>query len=201
MQLGGKLNWVERWVVNNPLRVLEQRLEVRRLKKMAGLSPGAWVLEIGCGRGAGAGIIMEEFQPARVHALDLDTRMLTKARDYLAARKRSGISLLAGDCACLPAKSGTMDAVFGFGVLHHALDWRSALEEIARVLKPGGLFFLEELYPALYQNFITRHILLHPEEDRFSGPELRQALTKAGLHLKEAVELRRLGILGVAVKG
>lgn len=195
-----KLNWAERWVVNNPLRVLEQRLEIRRLKKMNPLEPGFIALEIGCGRGAGAEIILQRFKPSLVHALDLDMRMLWKADEYLSPPERKKISLTAGDASNLPIKIGSMDAVFGFGVLHHIVDWRIALAEIARVLKPGGVFFMEELYPSLYQNFITRRILLHPEQDRFSGPDLRQALIEVDLILKEAVEFKGIGVLGTAVK-
>jgi hypothetical protein len=49
-----KLNWAERWAVNNPLRVFEQAIEVGILKRMQPLQPGVIALEIGCGRGAGA---------------------------------------------------------------------------------------------------------------------------------------------------
>jgi ubiquinone/menaquinone biosynthesis C-methylase UbiE len=195
-----KLNWVERWVVNNPLRVLGQRLEIGRFKKMMPLRPGLVALEIGCGRGAGAGLILEEYGSSWVYAMDLDIRMLKNGKDYLASRKKERISLSAGDACYLPVKTGSMDVVFDFGALHHVVDWRSSLAEIARVLKSGGAFFIEEFYPALYQNFITRRILFHPEEDRFSGPELRQTLTLVGFNLKEAVESKWLGILGVAIK-
>ena len=58
-----KLNWAERWAVNNPLRVLEQAIEIRRLKRMLPLPPGFTALEIGCGRGAGARVILREFRP------------------------------------------------------------------------------------------------------------------------------------------
>jgi hypothetical protein len=37
-------------------------------------------------------------------------------------------------------------------------------------------------------------------EDRFTGPELREALAAAGLCLQQARELKRLGILGIARK-
>ena len=195
-----KLNWAERWVVNTPLRVLEQRLEVRWLKKMMPLKPGFIALEIGCGRGAGAGLILEEFHPARIHATDLDVEMLKKAKIYLSPQRRQKISLCTADVSSLPVRSGSMDAVFGFGVIHHADDWRAALAEISRVLKPEGVYFLEELYPALYQNFITRHILLHPMGNRFSSADLRYGLGEAGLSLKDTVECKALGILGVAVK-
>jgi ubiquinone/menaquinone biosynthesis C-methylase UbiE len=195
-----KLNRAERWVVNNPLRVLEQRLEIRRLKGMKSLQPGAIALEVGCGRGAGAHLLLKEFQLSRVYALDLDGRMVRKAQAYLALRSAGPVRLLVGNVSRLPLNPKSMDAVFGFGVLHHVVDWRVALAEIARVLKPGGVYYIEELYPALYQNFLTRRILLHPAEDRFFSHDLRQALQQADLPLKKALEVKSLGILGVAVK-
>ncbi len=196
-----KLNWAERWVVNNPLRVWEQELEIRRLKKMLNLKPGLIALEIGCGRGAGAGLILREFQPARIYALDLDREMIAKAKQYLSAAEKRQVSLLVGDSFALPVKTASVDVVFGFGVLHHIPDWRAALQEIARTLKPEGVYFLEELYPALYQNILTKHILLHPRQDRFAGPELCQALREVDFTLQDYVEYKKLGILGVAVKG
>jgi ubiquinone/menaquinone biosynthesis C-methylase UbiE len=195
-----KLNWAERWVVNNPLRVLEQRLEIRRLKGMMSLKPGATALEVGCGRGAGAHLILQEFQLAQVYAMDLDVRMVRKAQDYLALRSEGQVRLFVGNVFRLPLNPESMDAVFGFGVLHHVVDWRVALSEIARVLKPGGVYYLEELYPALYQNFLARRILLHPAEDRFRSQDLRQALQQAALPLKRTLEIKSLGILGVAEK-
>lgn len=195
-----KLNWAERWAVNNPLRVVEQRFEIRRLKGMRPLQPGAVALEVGCGRGAGARLILKTFQLSRVYAMDLDVRMVRKAQDYLASRREERVRLFVGDAFRLPLNPESMDAVFGFGVLHHVVDWRAALAEIARVLKPGGVYYIEELYPALYQNFLTRRILLHPTKDRFLSHDLKQALQQTDLPLKSALEVERLGILGVAVK-
>lgn len=194
-----KLNWAERWAVNNPLRVLQQRVEIRWLKGEMPLKPESIALEIGCGRGAGAGIVLKQFPLARLIAMDLDIGMVQKAQARLSAQ-RQRVSLLAGDVTFLPIQTGSLDAVFGFGVLHHVVVWRSVLREIARVLKPGGIYFFEELYPGLYQNLITRHLLLHPTDDRFFGPELKEALARAGLRLTQAQELKRLGILGHARK-
>ncbi len=195
-----KLNWAERWVVNNPLRVWEQHYEIRRLKRMMPLAPGFAAIEIGCGRGAGAGIILREFGPSRIYAQDLDFAMIARAKDYLPPAARQRVDLFTADAAALPVRTASLDAVFGFGVLHHIPDWRRALAEVARVLKPAGAYFLEELYPSLYQNFLTRHILLHPRSDRFTDRDLRQALAGAGLSLKDFIECKRMGILGVAVK-
>ena len=49
-----KLNWAERWVVNNPLRVIEQGIYPKKLARAMPLDPGSCCLEIGCGRGAAA---------------------------------------------------------------------------------------------------------------------------------------------------
>lgn len=195
-----KLNWAERWVVNNPSRVVEQGFEIRWMKRRMPLEAGATILEIGCGRGAGASLILQNFQPALIHAMDLDIEMLRKAARYLGPAERRRIYLYTADATHLPYRNGTLDAVFGFGVLHHVPDWRNALSEIARVLKPGGVYFLEELYPTLYQNFITKHILLHPTEDRFRSKGLKAALETIGFSIQDALELKAIGILAVLIK-
>jgi ubiquinone/menaquinone biosynthesis C-methylase UbiE len=196
-----KLNWAERWVVNNPFRVIQQRLEMRWLKKNSHLKPGSFILEVGCGRGAGAGLILSEFRPAVLQAMDLDIEMIRKAKDYLSPEQGRIISFYVGDVLRLPYKDGGLDAVFAFGVLHHVPDWQAALGEIARVLKTGGIYFLEEIYPALYQNFITKHILLHPRANRFLSQDLKDALHAENLHLEHFSEHPRIGIFGSSIKG
>ncbi len=195
-----KLNWAERLVVNNPLRVAIQRRLVQWIGKCVAPDPAARVLEVGCGRGAGACLLLEKFQPAALHALDLDQRMIRQALDYLNPQQRRRISLYVGDVLRLPYRDAALDGVFGFGVLHHLPDWRGGLREIARVLKPGGFYFLEEFYPGFYQNFLARRIFLHPEHDRFYSHDLRQCLQDCGLSLRRCLEQKQLGILAVVVK-
>lgn len=199
-----KLNWGERLAVNNPTRILQQYLELGWLKGMMPLTPGGTILEIGCGRGVGAKLIDRTFQPAGLHIQDLDMDMISKARKRLDASKSRQIarslSLSVSDADHLPFRAESFDAVFGFGVLHHVPDWQGALSEVTRVLKPGGVYYVEELYPSLYQNLVTKHILLHPEKNRFRSNDLRKAFDDAHIPLKEAFELEKLGVLGVAVK-
>jgi ubiquinone/menaquinone biosynthesis C-methylase UbiE len=194
------LNQMERWVVNNPLRISLQWMEIRLLKRMRQLSPGAEVLEIGCGRGAGARLIQKHYPVNRVHAMDLDIRMIQKARKYLSVQEQTKTTLCVGDSVCLPFKAQSLDAVFGFGFLHHVPTWQKAVSEINRVLKTGGIYFIEELYPSLYQNVITKRLLVHPEQNRFESRDLKKALVESDLPLQNAYELNRLGIVGVAVK-
>jgi ubiquinone/menaquinone biosynthesis C-methylase UbiE len=195
-----KLNWAERLVVNNPVRVMIQRRIIRWIKGVTRIEPQARVLEIGCGRGAGACLLQEEFQPAVLHAFDLDPRMIRLAGRYLQPECKAKIAFYVGDAQKLPYRDGALDAVFGFGVLHHLPDWRAGVREISRVLKPGGIYFLEEFYPPFYQNFLARRLFLHPEHDRFSSHDLITALHDAGLDLIDRLEQKMLGILAVAVR-
>jgi len=194
-----KINWAERLMVNSPVRVVVQRLLVRWFKQKSFLKPGAKILEVGCGRGAGAAMLRREFAPALLHAMDLDLAMICQARDYLPP-EQNAIFLYVCDVMHLPYQDAALDAVFGFGVLHHVPDWRGGLAEIARVLKPGGRYFVEEFYPALYQNFIARRLFLHPEKDRFYSADLHQALKAAGFAWQGILECPWIGVLGVAVK-
>jgi len=195
-----KLNWAERWVVNNPSRVFQQRFEIDWMSRSRPLEGGSTILEIGCGRGAGARLILKAFRPGLYHAMDLDLEMIRRAQRYLSPEERRKVSLYVGDVLALPYRDGSLDAVFAFGVLHHVPDWRAALREISRVLKPGGTYFLEEIYPFVYQNFITRHILLHPKKDRFCSKDLHEALEKCRFEVKAARELKLAGMLGIFLK-
>ncbi|MGO9620333.1 MAG: class I SAM-dependent methyltransferase [Desulfobaccales bacterium] len=195
-----KLNQAERLLVNNPLRVMIQRLVVRWFGKTVSPGPGARLLEVGCGRGVGAALLLEQFQPAALHALDLDRRMIRQARASLQPEQQGRIFLGVADVLHLPYRDASLDGVFGFGVLHHLPDWRGGLAEIARILKPGGFYSLEEYYPSLYQNFLTRHLFRHPETDRFEGGDLRRGLKDAGFSLAACLEQRKSFILAVVVK-
>ncbi len=195
-----KLNWAERWAVNNPFRPLQQRLEISWMRKRVQLRPGAIVAELGCGRGVGARILKEEFRPQVLQAMDLDIEMIQRGRKYLSPRQREATSFFVGDVIRLPYRDEALDAVFSFGVLHHIPDWQGALVEIARVLKIDGVYFMEELYPGLYQNFITKHILLHPRGNRFYSQDLKTTLKTANLHLIHSLENKKMGILGIFTK-
>ena len=195
-----KVNWPERLWVNSPLRFFIQQRETRFFKRLRNLEPGSRCLEIGCGHGAGARIILKTFQPSRLDGLDVDPVMIRLASRRQPQWTIDRLQFLVGDAQRLPYADGSMEAVFNYGIIHHLEDWEQGIREIVRVLKRGGGFYFEEIYPPLYANAITRRLLEHPTENRFHGPEYRAALQKGGLRLLPGYKETRFAILGVAVK-
>jgi ubiquinone/menaquinone biosynthesis C-methylase UbiE len=114
---------------------------VPEFTRLGGDLAGCRVLEVGAGRGAGAELVIEHLGAARVDVVDLDPLMTRLASSRLVDRP-AGVIL--ADSTALPVATGRYDAVVDFGGIHLADDWRAILAEIARVLRPGGRFYIEQ---------------------------------------------------------
>ena len=96
---------------------------------------GRRLLEIGCGMGTDLASFARG--GANVHAVDLTPRHLAIARQRLLSEDHP-VRLARSDGEALPFPSDAFDVVYSFGVLHHTPGTETAVEEIRRVLKPGG---------------------------------------------------------------
>jgi ubiquinone/menaquinone biosynthesis C-methylase UbiE len=180
------LNAFEKRMMNNPVRqAIQRHVEASRLLAMGGPMSGGRALEIGCGRGVGAGLILDLFHADRVDAFDLDPDMVQRARARLASRG-DRVRLWVGDAEHIEAPDASYEAVFDFGIVHHVPRWRTALAEIHRVLKPGGRFYAEEVLAAFILNPFWRRVLDHPLEDRFDQRGFAQGLEEAGLRVVDS---------------
>ena len=177
-------------LMNNPIRaVIQRRLEARWLLDLGGTMPGGRALEIGCGRGVGAKLILDHFGPKRVDAFDLDPKMVELAGRRLTPYGER-VRLWTGDATAIDADEATYDAVFDFGIIHHVPDWRQALAEAYRVLRPGGRFYVEEVFARFILNPLWRWLFDHPTEDRFDFATFEGALEDAGFQI---IGTRKLG--------
>ena len=108
----------------------------RRLSALAQVEPGIKALDLACGTGDIAFALSAK--GATTTALDITPRMLE-----LAAAKQSRANpprWVAGDMMALPFASARFDLVTtGYGIRNVPI-LKTAIEEIHRVLKPGGLF-------------------------------------------------------------
>ncbi|MCX5418065.1 class I SAM-dependent methyltransferase [Streptomyces sp. NBC_00059] len=201
------MNRIEKVAINNPARRALQRLyEVPTLLRLAGgpLAPGAKAAELGCGPGYGTRLILDRFGASHVDAVDLDPYMIARARRRLTpARHR--VRLAVGDAtdlrAAFGAGDGAYDAVFDFAIIHHIPDWRSALTEAARVLKPGGLFVFEEVTAHALARPSYRLLFDHPTEDRFTAEQFLAELPRHGLAVRGSLtRIQGDYLLGAAVR-
>jgi ubiquinone/menaquinone biosynthesis C-methylase UbiE len=166
--------------MNNPIRaVVQRRIEAERLLRLGGPVHGI-ALEIGCGQGVGAQLILDVFGADRVHAFDLDPRMVARAQSRL-AKRGDRARLWVGDATRIPVPDETYDAVFDFGIIHHVPDWSRAVAEVARVLKPGGRFYAEEVLRAFVVHRLVRRLFMHPQTDRFDRAQFMDTLRAVGL--------------------
>ena len=190
--------------MNNPVRAFVQRHhEARMFKALGGKTTGQKVLEIGCGRGVGTEIILERFGAGEVHAFDLDPKMIGLARKRVAKFPAEKLQLYVGDAERIDAPDNSYDAVFDFAIIHHIPDWPNALHEVARVLKPGGKFYFEEVTRKGLERWSYRTFLKHPTEDRFSGPEFIRKLETNGVNVGDNYTYWLFSdlVLGVGTKG
>ena len=194
-----RLNRFEKLLMNNPFRPWIQRLlETRRLLRLGGNTTGHISLEIGCGRGVGAQIILEDFGSERVHAFDLDADMVQLARGRLENQRRA--ALWTGDSTAIPVRANTYDSVFDFGAIHHVVNWRETIAEIYRVLRPGGRLYAEEVPARLITHPLVRRFLDHPLEDRFDQEEFNAALKAGGFKITATDRLMDIFIWTIAEK-
>lgn len=193
-----RMRFVGRAIYGGPVRAHVLREVVTpQFERLVGSLRGCRVLEIGAGSGTGAQLLLERLDAHEVHALDLDPRMLRLAR----ARVGRRVPTLLADMSAIPAASASYDAVVGFGALHLADDWRGALHEIARVLRPAGRFLFEQ--PT---NPLHRIALKRPGGGRLPGGfgyvELISGIERAGLEVTARVGagIGGIDLVGVARK-
>ena len=174
-----RLNWVGRASMNSPFRRLAQDYIASLFERIGGRVEGGRVLEVGCGGGYGIELILKRFKAAQVEGIDLDFRMIETARRRLSRYIDSQVRLSVGNVTFLEAKNESFDAVFDVGAIHIEPNWRQALAEVGRVLKPGGRFFFE---------LVTSRALRLPYPlvtERFQGmdpPDAKQFMAELEQH-------------------
>ena len=104
------------------------------------------LLDVGCGPGNIALKIARRWPGVRVVGVDFSQNMILAARAAAASQQLTArTDFLAGDAKKLPFPDGAFDFVLSNSVLHHLQDPLGMLDEMARVVKPGGIVLLRDL--------------------------------------------------------
>jgi 2-polyprenyl-6-hydroxyphenyl methylase / 3-demethylubiquinone-9 3-methyltransferase len=162
---GGFLNFLRAGV--NPVRFGYMR---RVLTEELGLDPdGLRVLDVGCG----GGLLAEEFARlgCGVTGVDPSRESVEVARRHAAAEGLA-IEYETGTGEQLPFEAASFDAAYCCDVLEHVDSVPATIEEIGRVLRPGGLF----LYDTTNRTARSRLLMIKLAQDwsltRWAEPDL-----------------------------
>jgi short-subunit dehydrogenase/ubiquinone/menaquinone biosynthesis C-methylase UbiE len=141
LQEAMRLSPIEFEAMNNAFRRwLQRTVEFPLFRSMGLAHQGQDILEVGCGSGYGA-VLLSSLQPQSYIGVDLMPEQIALAQ----ARQLPNATFMvqdASDLACCPDES--KDVVVIFGVLHHIVPWREVVREAYRVLRRGGMLFVEE---------------------------------------------------------
>jgi ubiquinone/menaquinone biosynthesis C-methylase UbiE len=103
-------------------------------------------VDLGCGPGHLAVKLAQLATGLRVTGLDLSDEMLAQAEGRARqAGLGDRVSFRQGDVAQIPFPDGSLDLVVSTLSLHHWRDPVAVLDEIARVLRPGGAYLIFDL--------------------------------------------------------
>jgi SAM-dependent methyltransferase len=161
--------------------------EVRIARLLLGLGEGDFVLDVACGPGNFSREFARAVGPdGLVVGIDASPTMLARGGQDLARSGVENLCLVRGDATALPFAGESFDATCCFAALHLFADPFGALDEMRRVLKPGGRIAL--------MTSVRRELTLRPLKpvlERasgmriFEGDEIVAALEQrgfAGIH-------------------
>jgi ubiquinone/menaquinone biosynthesis C-methylase UbiE len=175
---------------------MEEESRIARL--LMGLASGDVVLDLACGPGnftrQFAAIVGADGLAVGV---DASETMLRKGAEEIASAGVGNVALVRGDATALPFRDGAFDAACCFAALHLFADPFAALDELRRVLAPGGRIALmtsvrRQLTPSMVRPVVERASGMR----LFEADEIVEALQArgfAGVHQRLAGMVQFVG--------
>ena len=154
------------------------------------------VIDVGCGSGTTA-IALCKAVGCQVTGVDLSGVRIANAIDSLEElpeEVREKISFKKGSATDLPIQDETFDRAWSQATIYHVPDKIKVLEEVHRVLKPGGIFVFDDLIkpqPNISEEavkFVYERLLFDTD---FSFESYQVALKDAGFEVLEAEDISR----------
>ena len=165
-----------------------EKIELDYFKSFGMNLEGKRILEVGCGSGYAASLLLKE-NPNEYIGIDIMPEQIALAEEKNLSRAR----FIVGDAGNLTDfKSGVIDAIFDFCILHHVVGWRKFFDDSYRVLRQGGSIYLADLSKRCIH--ITDFFLHwdHNEECLFTFKELEEQAEHSGFTISKRKNLMGL---------
>ena len=190
-----------------------RRCEIALLERSLGSLRGKRVLKLDLWNEAFNTRILDWMREQGAEVVGLDISRVVAFRARRNARRSLGSNngghapaLLRADIRELPFAAGSFDVVYTMGTIEHIDEYRDAIREVHRVLKPGGRavigvphkwdLFLRPLMVRVLDAFGQ---YLYAPEKSFSASELRRDVERTGLRVVERTGILTLpGLLRMA---
>lgn len=175
-----------------------RRCEIALIRRFIGPLKGKRILKLDLWNEAVNTRILQWMasQGAETYGLDLSTVTTQRAAENTRATDLS-IHMHQGDIRYIPFKDRTFDFVYTMGTIEHIDEYREAVAEVFRVLKPGGQAIIGVPHK---WNIFLRPLLVkimdllgrypYSPEKSFGAGTLRRIIEASGLHARQ-----RTGIL------
>lgn len=118
------------------------------------------LLDIGCGTGIYFKILSRYAD--KIHAIDTSVDMVVIADDFCQQSNIGNVFPQVGSALNIPFSDNSFEVVVSLDVLHHVNEPQRVIEEVYRVLKPGGFFLVFE--PNILNPLMFAVHLIPPEE-------------------------------------
>jgi len=132
------------------------------------LSENSKILDVGCGAGMTAKEVAN--RGYEIWGMDYSHNMIRKAKDICNAKV--DINFLQGDIESLPFKDSVFDMVLCLGVITYLKSEQKALQEMSRILKPGGTMILSILNKFSLAKCLDISVLVKRRLQRIAGDRI-----------------------------
>ena len=117
------------------------------LLDQAHLQAGQSVLDVGCGFGGTIASLNQNWDGLALTGLNLDGRQIERARQLVQPRAANTIDWIVADACALPLAPASVDLVLAVECIFHFPSRHAFLQEVQRVLRPGGRLVLSDFVP------------------------------------------------------